>query len=474
VDLSGASFADGITFAFPEGTVLGAGDRVVIASDAPAFAARYPGVPLLGGYEQSLSNGGERLRLETPGGDTLADVDYGADGLWPVAPDGFGWSLVPRDPARNDGHPERWRASATAGGSPGAPDPEDGRPLVVISEVLANASDPYEDAIELRNESPVAADISGWFLSDDRGTLDELRKFAIPPGTLLAPGATAVFYAADFDAGGPTAFGLAARGEEVYLTAVGAGGAPTGYIAGFEFPAVEDNLSIGRVATSAGADIAVLEHPTFGADDPPTVDAFREGKGAPNAAPRLAAAFISEVMYHPVDGEPEWIEIENRLDTPLALGAPGPDEHGWQLGGDTAYGFPDGTVLPPRGRILVLGAGDPDLFRAAAGVPADVAILSAFDPDLGNHRATIRLLAPVADLSSPGDPAYTWADGLSYLDRRPWPPAADGEGPSLERLAGEHYGNDPRSWHALTPGGSPGRPNGVPHAVFLPVGMNRS
>src|SRR5262249_31496571 len=42
-----------------------------------------------------------------------------------------------------------------------------------------------------------------------------------------------------------------------------------------------------------------------------------------------------------------------------------------------------------------------------------------------------------------------------YNDKAPWPPAADGAGPSLQRLVSGAYGNEPTNW--FTSGGSPGR-----------------
>src|SRR4026208_188197 len=44
LDLGGLSFTVGITFGFTNGTLLGPGQFFVLARDANAFAAKYPGI----------------------------------------------------------------------------------------------------------------------------------------------------------------------------------------------------------------------------------------------------------------------------------------------------------------------------------------------------------------------------------------------------------------------------------------------
>ncbi len=91
--LETVKFVNGITFQFAPGTELAAGGMVVISNvSQTAFAARYPGVPFGGTYGGSLSNGGERVRMEIDGYQLgILDFDYG-DGWYPVT-DGGGASL---------------------------------------------------------------------------------------------------------------------------------------------------------------------------------------------------------------------------------------------------------------------------------------------------------------------------------------------------------------------------------------------
>jgi hypothetical protein len=62
-------------------------------------------------------------------------------------------------------------------------------------------------------------------------------------------------------------------------------------------------------------------------------------------------------------------------------------------------------------------------------------------------------------------------DKIKYSDTTPWPVQADGFGPSLQRLNGNSYGNDPANWFANTP--SPGRGNAVVQIVSFEVSAGR-
>jgi len=94
---------------------------------------------------------------------------------------------------------------------------------VVVNEVLAD-NDTFlpdeqgelEDLIELYNRGSVPVDLAGLFLTDDLG---DPRKWRIPEGTTLDPGATIVFWADGDEDQGPrhTSFSLSRNGEAVGL-----------------------------------------------------------------------------------------------------------------------------------------------------------------------------------------------------------------------------------------------------------------
>ena len=61
VDLSGWSLQGGLSWAFPEGTVLAAGGYLVVAANPGALEAETGFTGALGPYDGRLSNSGERI-----------------------------------------------------------------------------------------------------------------------------------------------------------------------------------------------------------------------------------------------------------------------------------------------------------------------------------------------------------------------------------------------------------------------------
>src|SRR6185436_15254450 len=112
----------------------------------------------------------------------------------------------------------QWRASRDLGGSPGQDDPPPTIAPVIVNEVLSHTEPPDTDAIELYNPTTNRVELGGWYLTDDAAVP---RKFRIPDGTGLDPGAFLVVREADFNPALPTApnipFALSSFGEEIYL-----------------------------------------------------------------------------------------------------------------------------------------------------------------------------------------------------------------------------------------------------------------
>ncbi|HAB17609.1 MAG TPA: hypothetical protein DCE44_14290, partial [Verrucomicrobiales bacterium] len=251
-DLSGVQFTNGIRYTFPNGTRLPAGGFLVLASRESTFTNRYPNLRPFGVYAGKLANSGERLTLIHAAGAPIFDVSWSDQLPWPSSADGDGFSLVPRNPNANPNpnDPAQWRASVQLGGSPGADDPVLTVPQVVINEVLAHTDPPDLDAIELYNPSALPADVSGWFLSDDRNTP---KKYRIPGDRIVPPGGYLVFDEEDFNRlGEPTAFTFSSHGDEAYLFSADSAGNLTGYSDGWSFGASANRISFGRYTNSVG------------------------------------------------------------------------------------------------------------------------------------------------------------------------------------------------------------------------------
>ncbi len=447
LDLSGVHFTNGIAFRFPNGSRLPPGAFAVLASNADAFTRRYPATPLAGTYSGRLANSGERLTLAHAVGTPIFSVAYRDDQGWPTAADGLGFSLVPTLPNVNPDPdlPLHWRASAHPGGSPGADDPAIGIPQILVTEILTHTDLPQLDAVELFNPGPSSADLSYWFLTDDR---TNPAKFQLPPGTVLPPGGYRVFDERDFNPnpGSPTSFLFDSHGEQVYLFSANPQGTLTGYSDGFAFPAAANGVTFGRHTNSTG----LIQYP------PQTQTSL----GTHNLGPRFGPVVLNEIHYHPTPGESEFVELLNLSDAPVPLYDPELPANTWIVDG-LDFRFPTGTTLSPRG-LLVIAGSDPTAFRQLHGIPDDVPVLGPFNGSLQNNGETITLRRPDSpDLLTNGTVfvPYLLVDSVRYDNRAPWPTNAAGLGPSLERIHASAYGDDPINWRASFGPPSPGLDN---------------
>lgn len=443
--LGGARFSEGINYTIAGGTVLAPGAFLLIPRNPAAFAARYPGVACAAsGYAPSnLDNAGERVTLVDVASNVLFSVRYDDAPPWPTSPDGLGFSLVPRQPGANPNpdNPAHWRASAFPGGSPGADDPAPQLPPVVVNEVLSAPGPGEQDWIELHNPTAADADVSGWFLTDAKGTP---RKFRIPDGTVLPPGGFARFTDADFNAtpGAPESFGLSALGDEAYLYAADAAQNLLGYSHGFEFGAAAAGVTFGRHVTSAGAE-------KFPAQASPT-------PLEPNSGPRVGPVVITEIHYAPPPGAMEFVELRNTSAGPAPLFDPDAPEEAWRVEG-FGFAFPPGLTLAP-GQFAVVCGGDPAAFRAAHGLPPTVPVFGPAGGFLDNGGERLALQRPGAPTFDPltGLPRVPLVDAevVEYDDSAPWPAVTGGW--SLQRVFEDGFGDDPAHWRAAS--ASPGRP----------------
>lgn len=118
------------------------------------------------------------------------------------------------------------------------------------SNTYADATDTYEDWIELYNPSNAAVDLAGYYMTDD---LTKLQKhhFSDVPGQLVVPAkGYIILWASNNVAKGiyHLAFGLSAGGEAVALVAPDG----TTVLDNFTFPAQKSDISMGRSVDGAG------------------------------------------------------------------------------------------------------------------------------------------------------------------------------------------------------------------------------
>jgi hypothetical protein len=136
-NLSGWRFTKGFDYVFPTNTVIAPAAYLVVAADATAFAARYPGVTnFVAGWTAPMST---HVQLSDAGGSTVSDVNFASDGDWAArvlttnypaaygvlswewfAPhDGSGSSLELMNTNLPNSYALNWSSSTTSNGTPG-------------------------------------------------------------------------------------------------------------------------------------------------------------------------------------------------------------------------------------------------------------------------------------------------------------------------------------------------------------------
>lgn len=292
VDLSGLYLSDNYTnltqWQFPAGTLLAAGQFLVVWVDGEP--AESTSTELHTSFRLPSSTGSialSRIQLSQP-----AVIDYlnynllGAGRSFGSIPDGRGVNRRPFD------FP-----------TPGAANNPASKPItVVINEWMAGntrtladiADNQFEDWIELYNAGTESVDLSYYTLTD---ALTNITKYAIPAGTILAPGGYLLIWAdeettqngrnADLHAN----FKLSLTGEEIGLFA------PDGaVIDSLAFGPQSNDISEGRAADAAEPPFIFFTVPTPRAanvsgsgNQPPTIGTLSDQAGDENTQIRFTA-----------------------------------------------------------------------------------------------------------------------------------------------------------------------------------------
>ena len=144
---------------------------------------------------------------------------------------------------------------------------------------------------------------------------------------------------------------------------------------------------------------------------------------------------FNELLYHhPTDRGQEWIELHN----PMALDM---DLSGWLIEGGVDYTFPEGTLIPAGGYLVV--AADPAAISGAIGPYTGE--LSHEGERLTLRNATGRRI-----------------DSVYYAEDDPWPVAADGSGHSLAKIDPDTATDRAEHWAgSAEAGGTPNADNGI-------------
>jgi len=450
LELGGVRLGGGIDFIFPAYS-LAAGEYVVVAANLAAFHASYPAVTnVVGDYTGRLSNGGDNIVLRLPDPYEAAMLRFDYKPSWYPSTAGQGRSLVivsasaPRDTWSSK---SSWRASMSAGGSPGTLDLGANTGTLVINEVMPRTDDATGGQwIELHNTTASDLNIGGWYLSDEQGNLG---KFKFPQGTIIPANDYLTVHqftiAGDalggFDdpanANALRTFHFDPTGGAVYLTSR-LDGDPSTYRESVAFNAADLDVSFGRYVKSDGqAAFVAMSAPT------PRTD---------NATPRVGPIVINELMYHEPAGLTEFVELYNTTDSDVDISQ-------WTLSAGFTFVFADNSIIPAHGYALVSRIPPTDFQASYAGIPPYAPIFGPYVGGLSNAGEKVSLRKPVSLDPPPSPMAYVLVDSVTYGDSAPWPTSADGSGPALIRINPTLFGDDVINWMASAYGGSPGRPN---------------
>jgi len=399
-DLSRYRLSGEIGFVFPEGTIIGGLDRLVVAADPSAVEAFYGITGVLGPFEDRLGNGGGTVRLRNQVDAILWETEYSDVYPWPAAADGAGHSLVLARPDYGEDSVEAWGASGYMYGSPGAADPTVGDLLsnVVLNEILAHTDLPQIDFIELYNYGTQSVDISGCEISDNPDP--SIPGFIIPPSTTLGPGGFISFDQTQLG------FSLSMHADDVYLRN------PAGdrVLDALAFGAQANGVSLGRYP-DGGPEVRVLS---------------ALSPGAPNDEPANEDIVINEIMYHPISGDSadEYVELYNR-------GGSGVYVDDWCFTQGIGYTFGENTLIPAGGYLVV--AKDPArLIATHPGVLNATNTVGGFSGNLSDRGERIVLARPDDPLLPDQD--FVVVDEVWYRDGESWGEWADGGGSSLELI----------------------------------------
>ena len=161
---------------------------------------------------------------------------------------------------------------------------------------------------------------------------------------------------------------------------------------------------------------------------------------SPSLARATADSVIvfNEINYHPADevNGTEWIELHSLMGVDV-------DISNWRLQDGVAFTFPEGTIVPGHGYVLI--AANPASTSLSGLNP-----MGPFSGSLNNSGETIELANNSGRIM----------DSVSYGDDNDWPVGADGSGATLSKRKEDSSSASPSNWVASpTLVGSPAQIN---------------
>ena len=218
-DLSGYT-TTGVTATFANGATIAAGETIVVANNAPSYAAA--GCTVYEWASGGLSSDGEALIFRNRFGVAVLSFTYGTAAPWPAAPNGGGPTLALLEPSLDNSDPTNWAASRETGGTPCTENfpPLPPPPPLVINEIHYNPADAQgADAdfefIEIVNTGATTVNLEGFSLAGVTFTFP--AGATIDPGELIILAANSANYSGSYDVYQWASGDLEDSGERVAL-----------------------------------------------------------------------------------------------------------------------------------------------------------------------------------------------------------------------------------------------------------------
>jgi len=218
-DLSGYT-TTGVTATFANGATIAAGETIVVANNAPSYAAA--GCTVYEWASGGLSSDGEALIFRNRFGVAVLSFTYGTAAPWPATPNGGGPTLALLEPSLDNSDPTNWAASRETGGTPCTENfpPLPPPPPLVINEIHYNPADAQgADAdfefIEIVNTGATTVNLEGFSLAGVTFTFP--AGATIDPGELIILAANSANYSGSYDVYQWASGDLEDSGERVAL-----------------------------------------------------------------------------------------------------------------------------------------------------------------------------------------------------------------------------------------------------------------
>ena len=176
----------------PGGTVLLAGEYLILTDSVQEFDAAYPNVPnvVIAEIDGGLKGGGELIELITPTGTVVDSVEYSNVAPWPSDPADSDKTLSLFDHDDDNALAASWGISDDNGGTPGVANDTVGGtvappPAIVIHEIhydpASGDDSEFIEFIEFFNAEATAVDLDGF-------TLEEGVDITFPANTSIPAG----------------------------------------------------------------------------------------------------------------------------------------------------------------------------------------------------------------------------------------------------------------------------------------------